>query len=156
VKPSWSREGRWIYFTSNRGGAYQVWKISPQGGEPVQVTRGGGYTPFESLDGKFVYYVKAQNDPTLWRIPVAGGEEKAVLGDVVHNRWVIVEAGICILNMEAQPRPRVEFYEFATGRRRPLDVLPPESEIYGGGTAIAAPPGGSWLVIGMHATTSSK
>jgi dipeptidyl aminopeptidase/acylaminoacyl peptidase len=156
VKPSWSKDGRWIYFTSNSGGVYQVWKISPEGGDAVQLTRGGGYTPFESLDGRFVYYVKAQNDPTLWRIPVAGGKETSVLSDVVSNRWVIVEKGICILNMESEPRPRVEFYDFATGKRRPMDLLPAEGHLYGGGTAIAAPPDGSWLLIGMHETSRSK
>jgi dipeptidyl aminopeptidase/acylaminoacyl peptidase len=150
VKPSWSRDGKWIYFTTNRTGAYQVWKISPEGGTAVQVTRQGGYTPFESLDGKFIYYTKDLNDPTLWRIPSDGGEESLVLGDVVSNRWVMLDKGICILNMDAKPRPAIEFYDFATGGRRLLDVLPKDAEIYGGGTAIAAPPDGQWILFGIQ------
>lgn len=29
---SWSHDGKWIYFSSRRGGDVQVWKVSPQGG----------------------------------------------------------------------------------------------------------------------------
>ena len=37
--PSWTRDGRWIYFLSARGGSSQVWRIAPGGGEAEQVTR---------------------------------------------------------------------------------------------------------------------
>jgi Tol biopolymer transport system component len=52
VKPSWSHDGKWIYFSSSRTGAVEIWKIPAAGGEPIQVTRDGGYVAFESLDGK--------------------------------------------------------------------------------------------------------
>ena len=38
--PSWSRDGRWIYFDSARTGEQQVWKIPADGGEAIQVTSG--------------------------------------------------------------------------------------------------------------------
>ncbi len=37
--PTWSRDGRWIYFMSWRSGSGQVWRISPDGGEAEQVTK---------------------------------------------------------------------------------------------------------------------
>ena len=57
--PSWSRDGRWIYFDSARTGEQQVWKIPADGGDAIQVTRDGGFAPLESPDGKFIYYTKA-------------------------------------------------------------------------------------------------
>jgi dipeptidyl aminopeptidase/acylaminoacyl peptidase len=39
TSPAWSPDGAWIYFTSTRGGASQVWRIAPTGGEAEQVTR---------------------------------------------------------------------------------------------------------------------
>ena len=146
VKPSWSSDGRWIYHTSNRSGVYQVWKIPAEGGESVQITRQGGYTPFESFDGKFVYYAKGLNEHSLWRVPVTGGEEVLVADNVVSNRWIVLNEGICILNMDAKPRPVIDLFSFATGSRRALDVLPRQAVIWGGGTAIAAPPDGKWLL----------
>lgn len=36
--PRWSPDQRWIYFLSSRSGKFQVWKISPAGGEASVVT----------------------------------------------------------------------------------------------------------------------
>ena len=76
---SWSRDGRWIYFVSNRTKEWQVWKMPVDGGQPVQVSKHGGYVAFESLDGKFVYFSKDLLLTTLWRVPVGGGEEIEVV-----------------------------------------------------------------------------
>jgi dipeptidyl aminopeptidase/acylaminoacyl peptidase len=80
VTPSVSHDGKWIYFSSKRTGRLEVWSMPTEGGEAVQVTRQGGYLPFESLDGKVVYYLKDQD---VWKVPVAGGEESRVLGPIV-------------------------------------------------------------------------
>ena len=50
--PSWSGDGRWVYFGSNRAGGLQVWKVPADGGPAIQVTRNGGFAAFESPDGK--------------------------------------------------------------------------------------------------------
>ena len=47
--PSWSRDGQWIYFVSTRAGAIpDIWRVAPNGGEPIRVTRNGGFQPQES------------------------------------------------------------------------------------------------------------
>lgn len=35
VAPSWSRDGRRLYFASDRSGTWQVWQVSEDGGEPA-------------------------------------------------------------------------------------------------------------------------
>ena len=57
--PSYSRNGRWIYFVSDRTGEYQIWKVDQRGNSPVQVTAHGGWFPTESFNGRFLYYVKS-------------------------------------------------------------------------------------------------
>ena len=63
IVPSWSGDGRWIYFASNRTGSGQVWKMPSTGGPAVQVTRQGGFAAFESPDGRFLYYAKGLTVP---------------------------------------------------------------------------------------------
>ena len=69
--PSWSRDGLWVYFHSDRNGSSQVWKMPSNGvEEPIQVTHTGGLAAFESVDGQFVYYSKgkALGPASLWRV----------------------------------------------------------------------------------------
>jgi Tol biopolymer transport system component len=42
LSPVWSPDDRFIYFTSSRGGALNVWKIPAALGEPEQITAGQG------------------------------------------------------------------------------------------------------------------
>ncbi len=79
--PSWSRDGRWIYFASGRSGRGEVWKAPAAGGPAAQVTRNGGGAAFESADGKYLYYDRDINSSadSLLRMPVEGGEEVKVV-----------------------------------------------------------------------------
>ena len=56
--PSWSQDGQWIYFASTRGGVNpDTWRVSPDGGEAIRVTRNGGFQPRESSDGRYLFYL---------------------------------------------------------------------------------------------------
>jgi Tol biopolymer transport system component len=93
--PSWSRDGRWVYFASDRTGEDQVWKIPAEGGEAVQVTRKGGTTGVESSDGKILYYAKGRDATSVWKVPVSGGEETQVLESLVNcTFFAVLDSGI--------------------------------------------------------------
>ena len=93
IRPSWSRDGRWIYFGSNRSGEWQIWKTLTYGGTAVQVTKKGGSEAFESSDGKDLYYVK-QFSAGIWKAPVQGGEETQVLDQGMESLWALTQQGI--------------------------------------------------------------
>src|SRR5258706_12390634 len=42
ARPSWSRDGRWVYFSSIREGFRQIWKAPAGGGQAIRVTKNGG------------------------------------------------------------------------------------------------------------------
>jgi Tol biopolymer transport system component len=116
--PSWSHDGRWIYFTSNRTGQWQVWRMPSQGGEPIQLTKQGGFGAFESSAGDYVYYAKTPSEADIWRLPAAGGPESPVSPRIhVHEwkDWALVDSGIFLRSERSQdPRAVLRFFDFAT------------------------------------------
>jgi Tol biopolymer transport system component len=86
VTPSFSRDGRSIYFASDRTGDWQIWKQARDGGPARQITRNGGFAPHESSDGHWLYYAKL-NSAGLFRTPVAGGAESPVLETLPAGDW---------------------------------------------------------------------
>src|SRR5262249_35915313 len=125
AEPSFSQDGRWVYYVSNRSGSEQIWKTSP-GGTPVQVTSHGGHMPMESPDGRFLYYTKAPRDvPTapgsagLWRMPAAGGEESRVPLSTLNSPsaeffWTTAPTGIYFID---DGKPVLKFFDTATGEQ---------------------------------------
>ena len=76
VFPSFSRDGKWIYFSSTRTGTPSLWKIPASGGDAVQVSPTPGLLALESIDGAHLYYVESMTTDApgpLWRLPLHGG-----------------------------------------------------------------------------------
>jgi TolB protein len=76
---SWSPDGRYIYFTSDRSGGPQIYRVSANGGSAERVTFEGSYNarPRVSPDGKKLAMVHLQNGN--YRIAVMDLERKDVL-----------------------------------------------------------------------------
>jgi Tol biopolymer transport system component/DNA-binding winged helix-turn-helix (wHTH) protein len=103
ITPRWSRDDQTIYFRSNRGDRWQLWRISAAGGEPQPVTTGDGIVPQESLDGRWLYYTRGDEDG-LWRVPPKGGAETQVLSQPAAGYWgywQVTSRGIFYLDREA-------------------------------------------------------
>ena len=93
--PSFSRDGRWIYFTLLKDGVARIWKVPTPGGAAVQVTDNAGTVAIESYDGRDLYYVEAADRPSaLWRLPLAGGAPVKLVDGVVLGNFEVVEGGI--------------------------------------------------------------
>ena len=56
--PSWSRNGQWIYFSSDDGTGRDIWRVQRTGGSPERVTTtGSGLAAVESADGSTLFYL---------------------------------------------------------------------------------------------------
>lgn len=124
--PRFSRDGRWIYFASNREDGFQVWKMpAEEKGAPVRVTRGGGYGAIESVDGRTLYFT-TRGDSGPWalrQVPVAGGEEVQVVPKVgTWGDFDVTDAGITYID-SAQPGAHLRFLRFSDGRDTVLATL---------------------------------
>ena len=126
LAPSWSRDGRWLYFSSKRGREpFQLWKVPVAGGHPVQVTKTGGISAAESADGKFLYFSKYEQKG-IWRMLLNGGPEERILDKPDGCEWFnwgLARDGIYFLDGTAQPMATIDFYDFATAKTRSFYAL---------------------------------
>jgi Tol biopolymer transport system component len=145
LAPSWSRDGKWIYFSSKQGGApFQLWKVPFAGGAPVQITKTGGIAAVESADGS-LYYSKYEKGG-IWKMPLNGGQESRVLDQPSGNEWfnwALAGKGIYFLNHAELPPTTVNFFDFATHRTVHIATLDKPT---GWGLALA-PDGKSLLYV---------
>jgi dipeptidyl aminopeptidase/acylaminoacyl peptidase len=158
VIPSWSRDGNWIYYASNRTGRFEVWKSPAEGGKGIQVTRRGGWTAFEALDGRSLYYTKnldnSDNPSGLWQLPSQGGEERLVLKSVGSRSFAVIENGIYYVQTPTLDQDAsVRFLDFATGKNREMASI---KELAGGFGGLAVSPDRKTILFAAATRTGSN
>src|SRR6516164_3212056 len=88
---TWSPDSRFLAYSSDRGGRFDIWVQQVSGGEPVQVTKGPGdkWQPDWSPDGKYIAYRSEEGDGGLFIIPVLGGAgmERKIASFGYNPRW---------------------------------------------------------------------
>ena len=72
---TWSPDGRFIAYSSDRGGKFDIWVQQVSGGNPIQITKGPGqnWQPDWSPDGKYIAYRAESGQGGLFVIPALGG-----------------------------------------------------------------------------------
>ncbi len=118
IVPTWSRDGKHIYFSSTRSGAYQVWKMRSDGTDPRAITKTGGFISYESWDAKRLYYTKTNAAATsLWTTGVEGGAEEKVFETLYRHNFRVCEKGIYFSTVDGpEGGPAVCYYRFRDGK----------------------------------------
>ena len=74
-----------------------------------------GVPGMESPDGKLFYFTRGGLSPSLWRVPVEGGEESQVI-ESVKVGYEVVEDGIYFIpELTPGAGSSIQFLRFATG-----------------------------------------
>ena len=117
-QPTVSRDGRWIYFGSDRSGEYRIWKVGPDGGVPVPVTAGEQEQyALESVDGRTLYY---SDGARLWSMPAAGGAPVLELEPFpLSMNWAVWESGVYFQKAATTPNV-IEHYDFRSKTVTPV------------------------------------
>jgi eukaryotic-like serine/threonine-protein kinase len=124
IIPTWSRDGQWIYFTSNRGGKNSIWKVPAQEGPAIQVSKDAGWRTCESPDGKRLYYSDIDTRK-IWQLTLESGEKQVVLDSVSLYNWMLAKDGIYYIKWlsETTNQPYLGFLSFASNRTEKLVEL---------------------------------
>jgi len=141
--PQWSRDGNWIYFSSTRTGAEQIWKANLVSGSVsalTQVTRNGGNGPEESADGRFIYYVR---DRGVWQTSPDGGQEVRVTGPLgLQENVAVAKSGIYFMSpKDKNGHWPLQYFSFANRKSKTIALIENYPE-----WGLAVSPDERWLL----------
>ena len=140
--PSFSRDGRWVYFYSERDGGGQIWRVAAAGGTEERVTRGGaGLGAIESVDGRTLFFKRRNGDSPLVALTLAGGAERTVAACVPAwpASFDVVASGVYYPDCRTGD-PVLHRLDPASGRDEVLGTLE-KWERYSSGTIAVSPDG---------------
>jgi len=94
-EPKWSPDGRWVYFSSDRSGKPNLYRIAIEGGEAEQLTdwKGTGSAFAPSPDGKWVAWIAAEEDKDLEKSRKQKADWKVVEADPKNQSLWLVPLG---------------------------------------------------------------
>ena len=150
-EPNWSHDGKWIYFGSREDP--KIWKVASTGGHAVQIAQHLGHLPFESPDGKYVYFSSFEGQ--LWRVAIDGSGEQPVQGMPrmpSSDAWSLFGSGIYFLG-DADGKAGIDFFDLNTKKVRRILVLDKIPAGWMPGFPVS--PDGRWLLFAQTDEISS-
>ena len=153
---AWSADERWIFFSSDRSGSLQIWKVPADGGPAEQVTRQGGGEPKLGPDGQTLFYLDrpppgpggVHGVSTLKSVPIGGGAEVSVLEGVRFGLWSVTDRGIVFVTIEPES-DAIDFYSFGDGKVSRLGRLPFRVSRYLGLGTLRVDHTGRWALVSV-------
>ncbi|HEV8137839.1 MAG TPA: winged helix-turn-helix domain-containing protein [Pyrinomonadaceae bacterium] len=89
IDPSWSPDGRFVAYSSDQGGNFDIWVRSIGEGNSVQVTSSVAHDwqPNWSPDGLSLVFRSEREGGGLFVVPALGGSERKLCGFGYRPRW---------------------------------------------------------------------
>jgi len=127
---TFSPDGRFIAYASDRGGHFNIWVQSVAGGDPVQVTKSDASDtePDWSPDGSTIAYRSERDGGGIYLVPALGGVERKLTASGTHPRWLADGASISFLtgpSLDTGEGPVRLFTTTVDGRGTPEELAAP-------------------------------
>lgn len=119
--PTWSHDGKWIYFSEDQGGRRELWRIRASGGEPEQITRtGSGFLGIELADGTGtgLLYQPTNADSPLLLLPINGGPSRQLVDCVRSSAFATAGHTVVYVGCEPGSNPALHAFDTISGRDR--------------------------------------
>ena len=150
---TWSPDGRFIAYASDRTSNFDIWVQPVGGGDPVQVTRSAAQDrhPDWSPDGSSLVFRSERDGGGLFLVPALGGVERQLTSFGVNPSWSADGQEILFMHASELGDTEVDarLYAVALDEGEPREIL---ANFLGGGgwSWIARHPDGRISVLGRH------
>ena len=118
--PSWSADGRSIYFSSDREGGPDIWRVPSAGGPAERVTRTGGFSPMNRPTGRRSSSRAATSTRPLWPWRFREGRSDRSWTACPGVGFAVGRAGVYHFGCGTGPELPLSLLDAATGRDRLL------------------------------------
>jgi eukaryotic-like serine/threonine-protein kinase len=124
VVPTWSRDGRWIYYSWWQADGRDIWRMPTNGGVPERLTHGAaGVFACESADGKSLLFQPKDADSPLMTMALAGGQAQQLIPCVKNSAFGASPRGVYYVPCDLTPDPPLYVLDPKTGRTAHLGRL---------------------------------
>ena len=152
----WSPDGKYLVYTAERDGEFDIYKISVAGGAETRLTNAKGLDdgPEFTPDGRYVYFNSTRSGTMqVWRMKPDGSDQEQVTNDEYNNwfphvspdgRWIVFLS--FLKDVEPADHP---FYKHVYIRLMPVSTMRAKviAYVYGGQGTINVP---SWSPDGKR------
>jgi len=156
VQPRWSPNGKRIaYWGKDQAAQRDIWTVSPQGGDAIQVTNDPAldWNPVWSPDGSYIYFISDRNGaPSLWRVAVdqssgrPAGKPEPIIGPLAQSWQLNISPdGRRLVFVERQLRENLFSINFDPNKLETIGVAEPVLEGSARSSAPDVSPDGQWL-----------
>ena len=117
--PSWSRDGKFIYFSSFEAFGQKIYRCPATGGNAIALHTGpDGTNPQESPNGDTLYYAAGHTNAALMALSLQEGSSAPVQGmpPVTIDMWTVVNGGVYFVPVDAPNS--LCYFDFATKKTR--------------------------------------
>jgi Tol biopolymer transport system component/DNA-binding winged helix-turn-helix (wHTH) protein len=142
--PSWSRDGKWIYFRSYEAIGHRMYRSAATGADAILLSvQPDVISPQESYDGDVLYFAARNVNTGLRMISLKQAFGESAVGGMPtvasENLWTVVPGGIYFVPANT---PRSLCY-FDFGSRKIREILHLEKDFAGG---LSVSSDGRWLL----------
>jgi Tol biopolymer transport system component/DNA-binding winged helix-turn-helix (wHTH) protein len=144
TSPSWSRDGKWIYFRSHEAFGHKLYRCPAGGGQKVLVSADpDSIGPMESSDGHEVYFAERELNALLMKVSLERPNSEPLAKGLPRVSqwilWTIAAGGIYFVPADT-PRSLC-YFDFTTKQVR--EVFKVEKDFDNG---LSVSPDGHWLL----------